>query len=163
MISLDVSACSKLRNLKCETNEITSITFNKNNKLESINCSDNLLTSLTLTSKFLHTIKSNYCELNTLTLPDSLPELEVLECKSNNLSSLTIKYVDHYYFKKVDCSENQLTYLNFSHMDIDALIRKFELICTKNKISCISISDVKKVNDLNFKTDPDVIYSLSCK
>ena len=92
--SLDISKCQDLRIIRCHNNKLTALDVSNNKKLYSLSCGGkggNLLTSLDLSQ-------------NT--------ELELLACANNKLSSLDLSRNKILYY--LVCSNNQITSLDVS-------------------------------------------------
>jgi len=120
LTSFDLSDFSNLIILKCNDNDIKSLTFSNCQALEEIYCSNNLISEIDLTNN--GSLKKLYCSGN---------EIQILSLTGNPL------------LKELDCSGNKIQTLSLSN-NIELEI----LNCVGNKISSLSISNNSKLKEL---------------
>ena len=108
---------SKLTDLRCAYNNLTSLDLSNIPELQSVRCSDNQLTSLIVGTK--NNLRSIECQNNKITSLDvrNASSLEVLDCHNNLLSELDVgansSLVD------LNCQSNQLTSLVIPENDVN--------------------------------------------
>ncbi|MDR2714333.1 MAG: hypothetical protein LBB42_02245, partial [Coriobacteriales bacterium] len=112
LVKLDVSACTRLVNLICYENDLTSLNVTNNRDLKSLLCDENQLTSLDVSKN---------------------PALETLWCDENQLTSLDVS--KNLSLRNLCCSYNQLTVLS-----IEKNTRLRQLYCPYNKLSSLDTS-----------------------
>ncbi|MCE8163893.1 MAG: hypothetical protein I3273_06535 [Candidatus Moeniiplasma glomeromycotorum] len=134
LTKLDLSDCSKLRELICHDNKLTKLKLPNNSWMSRIACWNNQLTELIFLDNS-HTAPEIFCQNNRLTrivfgkdsnirfinceknqltnldLSNSYSILSYVYCRNNKLTSLTLP--DHHYIQRLDCSDNQLSNLGF--------------------------------------------------
>ena len=117
---------ANLRNLECNTNQLTSLDFSHNTALNDLSCYSNQITSLNLSN-------------NTA--------LTGLNCKSNQLTSLDLSHNTALTY--LDCSENQLTSLDLSHNTTLHF-----LWCRQNQLTSLDVSNNAELTRLNCTINP---------
>ena len=113
---------ASLEELRCETNQLTSLNLSGLPNLVTLYCGSNPLTSLNLSG--LTSLTNLVCYNNKLTSLnlDGTTGLEFLNCSENQLTSLDVSKLTK--LKDLDCSANLLTAL-----DITPLTGLTKLIC----------------------------------
>ena len=130
---------SRLQQLKCYNNNLTTLDLRKNTQLIKLQCDKNQLMSLDL-------------GVNT--------KLNLLSCRNNKLKSLDVSGIDVQYFY---CSNNQLTSLNLTNhtslKDVDCSNNKLTTleIGTKNYLMRINCQQ-NKLASLDVNNVPDLQY-----
>ena len=161
LTSLDVSSNTKLVELRCSSNQISSLKLNR--EIENLSCNFNQLTSLDLSgfdyltsleiaSNQLTSLKLKDCGwLETLILPaNQLTSLDLsdctglisLDCESNKLTSLDLTGCTD--LEKLNCSMNQLTSL-----DVSGLKYLNNLNCSYNQLTSLSVRNLNMLTALN--------------
>ena len=122
LTSLNLSGLSNLITLYCADNQLTSLNFDGLIGLESLDCGANLLTSLDVSQ--LTSLKTLYCYSNQLTSLDvsQLTSLTTLKCYTNQLTTLDVSKLTN--LTKLECYDNQL-----SALDITPLTGLTKLVC----------------------------------
>lgn len=117
---------ASLEELKCQSNQLTSLNFDGLIGLEYLDCGFNPLTSLDVSQ--LTSLKTLYCYSNQLTTLDvsKLTSLKTLCCFSNQLTSLDVSQLTN--LTRLECYGNQL-----SALDITPLTGLTTLICGYQK------------------------------
>ena len=112
LTSLDVSKCTALTQLWCNSNQLTSLDITKNTALTELWCWGNNLTSLNVSKNTALTYLN--CSDNQLTSLDVTKNtaLTSLGCSGNQLTSLDV--TKNTALTELDCFINQLTSLNIS-------------------------------------------------
>lgn len=118
--SLDLSACSGLKELQCGDNQIGSIKLSGCSSLEKLGCVHNLMSSLDISG---------------------CPNLIELVCFDNYISTIT--FGNNTSLKDLDCSRNELTSLNISNCP-----NLETLDCSFNRITSLNIENNKKLSSL---------------
>ena len=121
LISLDVSNCSELKNLKCDGNKLTSLDVSNCTALTNLDCSNNQLTSL----------DASNCSA-----------ILALNCSNNKLTSLGVNNCS--VMRNLNCSNNQLTSLNVS-----SCIALTDLDCRENKLTSLDVSNCIALTDVD--------------
>ena len=112
---------ASLKELQCESNQLTSLNLSGLSNLLKLSCGSNPLTSLNLSG---------------------LTSLTNLVCYNNKLTSLNLDGTTGLEF--LDCSENQLTSL-----DVSKLTKLTTLKCYKNQLTSLDVSKLTKLKDLD--------------
>ena len=143
----DLSRFTKLKQLDCSHNQLTSLPA-LNDKLETLQCSYNNLTSLPVLNKNLEKL---YCYYNHLTsLPAFNETLKELQCSYNNLTFLPVLNEK---LKMLYCHNNRLTFLPVFNETLEILqccsnqltsLPTFnenlkELYCSGNRLTCLPV------------------------
>ena len=81
---------------------------------------------------------------------DKMPNLEVLDCSKNNLS--TIDLSKNELLTKLDCSNNSL-----SNLDLSQNTALKELDCSSNKLLYLDLSNNESLFDIDFSNNDDLI------
>jgi len=131
---LDFSGCKKLKELKCEANQLTSLNVSKNTILSKLNCSANKLISIDLSG----------CS-----------ELIYLSCYGNNLASLDVSECTS--LTELDFSFNDLTEIDITKnvvltsfhgrnnkltkLDVSNNLALINLYCYENEIKNLDVSN----------------------
>ena len=145
LTTLDVTRCTALEELDCQTNEsLTSITgLTDCTALKWFACDYCAITSLDMT--FCPGLQSLYCYNNQLTSLNvtGLTELGVLNCKNNpdlgDITGLSDCTIVHY----LDCSNCGLTSLN-----VNSLSNLQELWCSNNLFTTLSVYNKSELTTL---------------
>lgn len=172
---LNVTNLPNLKNLFCGENKLKNLDVTKSPKLETLWCSINNLSSLDITNNpklysltFGNAIYSdgsimegNNCisELNT----SNNPELSVLFCSANNLTSLDLSINTK--LEDFDCNSNNIDTLDISNnrllkefycannglstLNVSNNISLTHIECSKNKLTNLDISNNSFLNFLN--------------
>ena len=130
---------SRLKQLKCYNNNLTTLDLRKNTILTKLQCQKNQLTSLDLRANTQ--LQELRCGNNNLgSLDISKNDLQFLYCSNNQLTSLNLN--DHTSLKDVDCSNNELTTL-----EIGTKNNLMRISCQQNNLVSL---DVNNVPDLQY-------------
>ncbi len=139
---LDLSHNTKLNRIKCENNQLKSLTIPNANHLRSLDCSLNQLKSLTIPdATYLSFFNCSYNQLTDLNFTDNYPVLDKLHCSFNQLKNLDLSNMPALRF--LYCDNNQLTNLNLSN--VPALIT---LECFNNQLTSLDVSHNKVIRTL---------------
>ena len=153
---------TKLKELNCTSNSLTSVDLSGNPDLETLICTDNQLTKLNLSGMTKLTKLS--CDINALTSLDvsmctalkeldcgvneltslklgSLPSLTYLYCASNNLPSIDLSGCAA--LEKLFCQSNK-----FSKLDITKNPKLMEVMCHDTGITELAIYGCPNLMDL---------------
>lgn len=139
---------TKLTELDCSGNEITSLDLSKNTALEELDCSVNSLKSLDI-SKCTRLTELD-CSGNKLKELDvsKNKRLEDIDCSDNKITALNVSYCTA--LEDLKCYDNNLSSLN-----AEKCSRIEELDCTGNsKLKKITVSKKARIEELY--TDDDV-------
>ena len=133
LTALDVSKNTKLTELYCYKNELTTLALPQSNVLQKLSCHDNQLTALDLSKNTALTML--WCYKNQLTALDvsKNTKLTVLYCGSNKLIALDLS--KNIALIEFNCYDNQLTALDVSTNTKLAL-----LYCDRNKLKVLDVS-----------------------
>jgi Leucine-rich repeat (LRR) protein len=152
--SLDgIEYFTQLNTIDCSANQLTSISFPKNDGLEYLDCSSNQLTSIGIDSNgVLHDL---YCQDNLLSSFKVSPTAPLMNlyCDSNKFVTMDLSFGTLGVFS---CSNNLLTSLDVSANDF--LLYFF---CKNNpqlSVICVSASQSRS----NWKKDQSMSYSTTC-
>jgi len=139
---LDLSEYKDLEELRCENNQLTSLSVSKNVKLKKLNCSNNKLKEINLEDNiYLEELKCNDNKLEGLTLSNNV-NLEELYCSNNELANLDVS--KNAKIKKLDCSDNIL-----KNLDLQGLSNLTELNCSKNNLTeLLGVENFSKLKEL---------------
>ncbi len=123
-----VTVYGKVTELRCSSNNLTSLDVRHNTALTSLFCDDNHLTSLDVSENTA--LRQLLCAFNPLKALDVSHNtaLTWLNCSGNELSALDVS--NNTALTQLFCFNNQLTALNVSH---NTALRN--LTCYSNKIS----------------------------
>ena len=123
-----VTVYGKVTELRCSSNNLTSLDVRHNTALTSLFCDDNHLTSLDVSENTA--LRQLLCAFNPLKALDVSHNtaLTWLNCSGNELSALDVS--NNTALTSLFCFNNQLTALNVSH---NTALRN--LTCYSNKIS----------------------------
>ena len=134
LTSLIVSGCTDLVKLSAEGNQLPAIDLSKNTKLETVYISKNLLTALDLSQNV--NLKVLYCNTNQLTSIDLrfCGELNELYCQDNQIAGLELS--NNTRLTILSCFNNQLTQLN-----VKANTSLKKLACNSNHLTKLDVSD----------------------
>ncbi len=184
---LDLTGLSKLTDLNCEYNKITSLILSSNTLLVSIICRHNEIISITLPNT--SNITSLICNNNKLTTIDLSQStlLTILNCDNNNIESLNI--TSNTNLSSLYCSENNITptinttsnvnlktlYVKknkITSLDLTSNTNLEFLICSYNLITALNISNntnleeiycpYNKLTDLQFTNSHSSLRVISC-
>ena len=131
--SLDVSKNTELVSLMCSNNKLTSLDITHNTMLYNLECQKNQLTSLDVSKN--RTLTNFNCIDNQLSSLDisNNKVLNHLDCSGNKLTNLNV--VNNLYLNRIQCSVNQLTSL-----DVSKNISLQHLDCAYNKLTSLDVS-----------------------
>ncbi len=152
---------TKLTNLQCYKNQLTSLDVSKNTELIELYCFNNQLTSLDVSKNTKLTVL--YCFENQLTSLDvsKNTELTSLDCLGNQLTSLDVS--KNTKLTLLQCSGNQLTSLDVSKntelsylyctcqltsLDVSKNTKLIELECQSNQLTSLDVSKNTKLTYL---------------
>ena len=125
---------SRLKQLKCYNNNLTTLDLRKNTILTKLQCQKNQLTSLDLRANTQ--LQELRCGNNNLgSLDISKNDLQFLYCSNNQLTSLNLN--DHTSLKDVDCSNNELTTL-----EIGTKNNLMRISCQQNNLASLDVNNV---------------------
>ena len=133
LTSLNVTQNTALLSLQCYTNQLSSLDVSQNIALTSLQCYSNQLTSLNVTQNIALT--SLECYTNQLTNLDVTQNtaLTILNCYDNLLTSLNI--TQNTALTTLYCYNNQLTSLNVSQNTALTI-----LYCDNNQLTSLNVS-----------------------
>ncbi|MBO4838513.1 MAG: leucine-rich repeat domain-containing protein [Lachnospiraceae bacterium] len=130
--SLDVSQCTALTTLYCSNNRLASLSVTSNTNLVNLACGNNRLMSLNVTK-------------NT--------KLALLSCEENVISSLTLTACPKLTY--LNCSFNGLSTLNLTKNT------KLETLnCAHNEISSLDVSKCGLLKDLNCNANNMIMLNI---
>ncbi|MDO5037321.1 MAG: stalk domain-containing protein [Tissierellia bacterium] len=133
LTSLDLSKNTALTILSCDKNQLTSLDLSGNPDLEELFCGENALTSLNISQNSkLNTLWCYYNELTELDLSGN-PALMHLHCVINQLTSLDTRHNPD--LVEISCGGNQLRSLNISQ---NSKLETFE--CYTNQLTSLDLS-----------------------
>ena len=119
--------------------------------LNDIRCSSNQLTTLDVTaSTNLTHLNCSYNQLSTLNV-NGLANLVTLICNNNQLSTLNLNGLTDLFF--LLCNNNQLTTLDVSVMSF-----LVNLTCSNNQLITLYIKNGSNESDLTFANNPNLQY-----
>lgn len=132
---------ASLKELQCESNQLTSLNLSGLSNLVSLSCGSNPLTSLNLSG--LTSLTKLVCYNNKLTSLnlDGTTGLESLDCSYNKLTSLDVSQLTS--LKTLNCYNNQLTSL-----DVSKLTNLTRLECYGNQLSALDITPLTGLTKL---------------
>jgi len=139
--SLDVSGCTSLQTLYCNSNALSTLDVSGLTSLQNLRCSYNKLSTLDVSG--LTSLVELYCFNSTLTSLDvsGLTNLTHLWCNNSTLTSLDASgctsLVDLY------CDDNELTSLNVS--GCTSLV---DLRCYSNALTALDVSGLTSLVNL---------------
>lgn len=152
---------SRLKQLKCYNNNLTTLDLRKNTILTKLQCQKNQLTSLDLRANTQ--LQELRCGNNNLgSLDISQNDLQFLYCSNNQLTSLNLN--NHISLKDVDCSYNELSTLeigtknnlmriscqqnNLASLDVNKVPELQYLYCNSNQLTKLDVSHNPKLKEL---------------
>ncbi len=139
--TLDVSNNSALTGLDCSFNKLSTLDVSKNAIITTLNCSNNQLSILDVSANSV--LNNLYCvgnQLSTLEVNKNT-SLILLECSSNQLQTLDISRNTS--LANLKCRLNQLSALEVSN-NTDLII----LDCSDNQLSTLDVSKNNALIDL---------------
>ena len=132
---------SRLKQLKCYNNNLTTLDLRKNTILTKLQCQKNQLTSLDLRANTqLQELRCGNNNLGSLDISQS--DLQFLYCSNNQLTSLNL--TNHISLKDVDCSNNKLTTL-----EIGTKNNLMRISCQQNHLASLDVNNVPNLQYLN--------------
>lgn len=133
---------TRLTNLNCNSNSLTSLNVSGLTSLSHLFCNENQLTSLDLSK--LASLELLECNDNSLfsLIIGNLTNLTELNCSGNQLLSLDVSNLTG--LTTLDCSKNQLTSL-----DVSGLTALTELYCNDNQLAWLKVSGLTTLTTLN--------------
>lgn len=134
LTSLNVTTCTKLIQLFCRFNQLSTIDVTKNIALDIFWCEGNQLTNLDVTKNInLISLVCRDNPINQLNVTQNT-RLNVLSCQNNGLSTLDVsKNID---LDRLTCDYNQLTTINTSNN-----LKMTRFACGDNLITNLDISN----------------------
>ena len=131
---------SRLKQLKCYNNNLTTLDLRKNTILTKLQCQKNQLTSLNLRANTQ--LQELRCGNNNLgSLDISQNDLQFLYCSNNQLTSLNLN--NYISLKDVDCSNNEL-----STLEIGTKNNLTRISCQQNNLASLDVNNVPKLQAL---------------
>lgn len=132
---------ASLKELQCESNQLTSLNLSGLSNLVRLSCGNNQLTSLNLSG--LTSLTKLVCYNNKLTSLnlDGTTGLEFLDCSYNKLTSLDVSKLTK--LTTLKCYNNQLTTL-----DVSKLTNLTILECYDNQLSALDITPLTGLTTL---------------
>lgn len=132
---------ASLKELQCESNQLTSLNLSGLSNLVRLSCGDNKLTSLNFSG--LTSLTNLVCYANQLTSLnfDGLTGLEYLDCGANQLTSLDVSQLTS--LKTLNCYSNQLATL-----DVSKLTSLTTLQCYTNQLTTLDVSQLTNLTEL---------------
>ena len=131
---------SRLKQLKCYNNNLTTLDLSRNTQLTKLQCQKNQLTSLNLRENTQ--LQELRCGNNNLgSLDISQNDLQYFYCSNNQLTSLNL--TNHTSLKDVDCSNNKLTTL-----EIGTKNYLFRITCGQNNLASLDVNNVPNLQYL---------------
>lgn len=132
---------ASLKELQCESNQLTSLNLSGLSNLDRLSCGSNQLTSLNFSG--LTSLTNLVCYANQLTSLnfDGLTGLEYLDCGANPLTSLDVSQLTS--LKTLNCYSNQLTSL-----DVSQLTSLTTLKCYTNQLTTLDVSKLTNLTKL---------------
>ena len=142
LTSLDVSKNTALKELHCSSNQLTSLDVSKNTALQQLQCNSNQLTSLDVSKNAA--LQNLYCGDNELTSLDVSKNIKLsfLHCPINKLISLDITGCPNLGY--LSCLKNYLTSLDVTKCTI--LDR---LDCYYNYLTSLDVSKCTNLTTFN--------------
>ena len=141
LTSLNLSGLPNLLELSCGNNQLTSLNLSGLTSLTNLVCYNNKLTSLNLDGTTgLESLDCGYNQLTSLDV-SQLTSLKTLYCYSNQLTTLDVSKLTSLTILK--CFSNQLTSL-----DVSKLTNLTRLECYDNQLSALDITPLTKLTDL---------------
>jgi len=133
LTSLDVTKNVALTRLECYNNQLTSLDVSKNVALTWLSCYDNQLTSLDVSNNVA--LKSLKCYINQLTSLDvsNNVALQELYCHDNQLTSLDVS--KNTALTLLSCERNRLTSL-----DVTKNTALMGLYCDNNQLTSLDVT-----------------------
>ena len=150
---------SRLKQLKCYNNNLTTLDLSKNTILTKLQCQKNQLTSLNLRANTqLQELRCGNNELVSLDV--SGIDLQYFYCSNNQLTSLNLD--GHASLRDFDCSDNEL-----STLKIGTKNNLFRITCGQNNLASLNVNNVPELQylycDSNQLTELDVSNNLELK
>ena len=143
LTSLDLSNNTALIELYCSENNLTSLNVSKNKQLEKVYCGNNPnLKSLNVSNNtMLSELVCYSCDIQSLDLSKNY-ELRILGCGQNALSSLDLS--ENTELEEVSCDENGMKTLNVSNCKLIT-----SLYCDYNDLTALDLSENTELRALN--------------
>ncbi len=128
-----IEAFTSITELRCNSNNLTSIDVSSNIALTNLNCMSNQLTALDVSNNSLLTYLN--CARNSLTTLDlsNNQNLNVVECWENSISTLDV--TDNSALVELRCWDNLLTAL-----DVSGCPMLTHLLCWNNQLNALDVS-----------------------
>ena len=128
-----------LTELRCQSNQLTSLDVSNNTALVGLGCNDNQLTSLDLSNNTA--LSGLACGSNQLTSLDvsNNTSLTLLGCFYNQLTSLDVS--DNTALTELTCDGNQLTSLDVSNNTALTFLN-----CSDNQLTCLNVKNGNNTN-----------------
>lgn len=149
-----IASFPNITELRCNTNQLTSLDVSANTNLVELRCSFNSIESLDVSSN--PNLELLFCSsngMNSLNVSAN-PNLKNLSCFNNNYTSLDISSCT--LLEKINCNYNQLT-----TFDISQNQNLEEVYCDNNSITTIDISSNQ--NLFNFHCSDNEITHIFMK
>lgn len=133
---------TKLTNLNCYSNKLTSLDVSKLTNLESLDCMNNSIKLLNINGLTkLISLSCSYNPLGSLDVRDHT-KLTTLICCRNGLVSLDVSTLTG--LTTLHCDENKLTSL-----DVSMLTKLKSLSCVDNELTELDVSNLTYLNNLS--------------
>ena len=142
LTSLDLSQNIELTKLSCGSNPLNTLDISHNIALTELTCYYSNLSSIDLSQNTA--LRRLYCWGNKLTEFDfsNNPELETLECFDNQLTELD--FSNNPELETLSCSNNQLTSINLlQNTELSALF------CDRNQLTSLDVSNNPNLRQLS--------------
>lgn len=131
---------SKLANLECNENNLTTLDLSENKQLTKLQCDKNQLTSLDLSANTkLNDLRCRNNKLESLDVSQN--DVQFLYCSNNQLTSLNLN--GHASLKDFDCSYNEL-----STLEIGTKSNLIRIRCQQNDLASLDVVNVPKLQSL---------------
>jgi len=146
-----IEAFINIDELKCEYNQLSSLSLNSNTILEDLFCDFNEITELDISNNT--TLRTLSCSNNLLTSLDVLNNvnLEFLQCNFGILETLDVSnnLILHYLYVQV----NQITNLDLTNNQ-----ELYVLICDDNQLTNLNLSNNINLRGIECKSNTNLTY-----
>ena len=167
---------TKITELNCSDNQLTSLDVSKNTALKYLYCFNNKLTSLDVSKNTaLFRLDCYNNQLTSLDISKNNTNLIYLYCHKNKLTSLNLTYNTK--LQRLGCSYNQLTELNVLNMkdlqelsfsgnqvtsiDLSNCTELEELLCDNNSLASLTLSNNTALKSLSCQYNQLVALDLT--
>ncbi len=173
---LTIRNAPKLNYLNCMNNKLTALTLDNafmilvsssSYDLCAIKGANNQLTQVNLSRvSQLRGLDLSNNRLTQLTLPDSLPELRLLNCANNQLTQLSLSNLPK--LNELDCSNNKLTqltmtnaflvysdyYYYYYYNNSNTRNVSHAINCANNQLTALTLVDLQQLAGVNTSNNP---------